>query len=101
MARKATSPKYAAAGTTIGRIHLVENWKLGHTQQITMPETTPETTATKLESATFDNWCLLGQHRNNPFTVTLMLNDASVKMEVDTGASASLISMRMYKKIWP
>ena len=33
--------------------------------------------------------------------VNLMLNDATVKMEVDTGASASLISMRTYQKLWP
>ena len=77
------------------------NRKSERTHQVTTPETTPETAATESDTTIFDNWCLLGQRPNNPFMVNLMLNDATVKMEVDTDASASLISMRTYQKLWP
>ena len=38
---------------------------------------------------------------SSPPKVDLQLDDCSVSMEVDTGASISLISETTYKKLWP
>ena len=37
----------------------------------------------------------------NPYRVTLILEGKSVKMEIDTGASLSLVSEQTYQEIWP
>lgn len=52
------------------------NWKTGRTHQIT----TPETTSIKSETAIFDNWFLLWQCPNNPFTVILMNHVKTVNL---------------------
>jgi len=43
---------------------------------------------------------LLAEKSNlsNPYSVTLQINDANVNMEIDTGASVSLIPYSMYQK---
>ena len=36
-----------------------------------------------------------------PLKVTVIVNDANLEMEVDTGASASIISEQTYNQLWP
>ena len=39
--------------------------------------------------------------RADPITVTVQVNHANLEMEVDTGASVSLISEATYEQLWP
>ena len=39
--------------------------------------------------------------RADPITVTVQVNHANLEMEVDTGASVSLISEATYERLWP
>nr|XP_055046280.1 LOW QUALITY PROTEIN: uncharacterized protein K02A2.6-like [Misgurnus anguillicaudatus] len=39
--------------------------------------------------------------RTEPLFATIQINGASLRMEIDTGASASLISEETYEKLWP
>ena len=43
----------------------------------------------------------LGSAKTQPISITLFINGARTEMEVDTGASASIISEVMYHKLWP
>ena len=72
--------------------------KSDRTHQITEVETASETGDTA--ATAYDLWCFPGS-RPNPMTVCLTLNGTKLDMEVDTGASASLISMQTYNKLWP
>ena len=40
------------------------------------------------------------QRRNAPITVSLRVNQVETTMEVDTGASVSIVSKATYKKLW-
>ena len=43
----------------------------------------------------------LSQRRNAPITVSLRVNQVEMAMEVDTGASVSIVSEATYRKLWP
>ena len=43
--------------------------------------------------------CKVSSHTSKPVTVDLMINEQSLQMELDTGASISLISEQQYKEI--
>ena len=43
----------------------------------------------------------MSARKPSPMLVTLQLNQAPLQMEIDTGASASLISERTYRTLWP
>ena len=66
---------------------------------------THKVTQDQVESQPDDKEEVLGLHhtRSNaaePMTVTVTANEADLLMEVDTGASASLISEATYKQLW-
>ncbi len=42
----------------------------------------------------------LSETRSDPLYATIQVNGASLKMEIDTGASASIISEETYGKLW-
>ena len=44
---------------------------------------------------------VLEKNTTRPLLVTVELNGAKAKMEVDAGASASIISKETYKTLWP
>ena len=37
----------------------------------------------------------------SPFKMTVMINGKELKMELDTGASVSLVSLNMFNCLWP
>ena len=43
----------------------------------------------------------MSQRRNAPITVSLRVNQVETTMEVDTGASVSIMSETTYQKLWP
>ena len=44
---------------------------------------------------------LQSDHFTQPYTLELQIDDKAVKMEVDTGASLSIISLPTFRKFWP
>ena len=47
------------------------------------------------------NMCVVKTGRAAPFTAAVVVNGASLDMEVDTGAALSLISAATYSQLWP
>ena len=52
------------------------------------------------ENATYDLFAVSGQATTPPLTVQLQVDNAPLEMEIDTGASISLISQDTYTKLW-
>ena len=52
----------------------------------------------ELEST--NNILALKEQRPSPFIVKVQLNNCNLNMEIDTGASASLLSMDTYRRLW-
>ena len=75
-------------------------------QQQTQPKSSHRThhvDADPEDTATYDEQLFHLPERRSapPLTATLKVNQADLKMEVDTGASASLISVETYTALWP
>ena len=43
----------------------------------------------------------LSTSENHPLTVKVNINNVNLQMEVDTGATLSIISEKTYKRLWP
>lgn len=46
-------------------------------------------------------FCLTGSAKVKPFEVTVMVDSIPLQMEIDTGATSSLIAESTFKDLWP
>ncbi len=49
----------------------------------------------------FRNYILAVKSPKKPLKVRMVLDDCSLPMEIDTGASRSIMSQPQFKKLWP
>lgn len=52
-------------------------------------------------ASTYDMFAVRESSKTEPIRVTVLVNSASLEMEVDTGASCSIISATTYDQLWP
>ena len=65
-------------------------------------EVQAEETDRFVDKTTYKLFAVMGEPSTAPpLTVQVMANQAPLKMEVDTGASVSLISKKTFTKLWP
>ena len=84
--------------------------KIGHLKKVCRSSNTKEVVKTVEETPTsaqqqYDLYQLedatLPQASENPYKVTLIIEGQSVQMEIDTGASLSLVSEETQQELWP
>ena len=84
-------------GTKPARMQFNTKTKPQQTHHVDASE--EELSDTSCEPASMFN--IPGKQLPPPLIVTMELNEAKLQMEVDTGASASIISYATYTKLWP
>ena len=84
--------------------------KIGHLKKVCRSSNPQETVKTveQIPSSPQEQYSLynvedttLPKPSENPYRVTLLLEGKSVQMEIDTGASLSLVSEQTYQELWP
>ena len=53
------------------------------------------------ETPEYTMFPLQSDHFTQPYTMEVQIDDRAIKMEVDTGASLSIMSLPTFKKFWP
>ena len=84
--------------------------KIGHLKKVCRGSKPPETISAvdDASDSTLEQYTLyqledatLPKAHENPYKVTLAIEGKSVQMDIDTGASLSLVSEHMYRELWP
>ena len=73
----------------------------GHRYQHKTHQLTTEDEETETETEIYSIYNLANNKVSEPIMVTVIANQAALTMEVDTGASASVISEATYQQLWP
>ena len=73
----------------------------GHRHQHKTHQLTTEDEETETETEIHSLYKTANNKVSEPIMVTVIANQAALTMEVDTGASASVISEATYQQLWP
>ena len=73
----------------------------GHRHQHKTHQLTTEDEETETETEIYSLYKMANNKVSEPIMVTVIANQAALTMEVDTGASASVISEATYQQLWP
>ena len=70
-------------------------------EEATLQDNTVSKATEASETPEYTMFPLQSDHFTQPYTLELQIDDKAVKMEVDTGASLSIISLPTFRKFWP